>query len=290
MEGEIIIGQVFRSFWEAIKELEPIDQAEIYNAIFEYEFTGQIPEFKNKVLSVMFKMHIPVLDKLVKSQKNRIEANRQNGKMGGRPKTQQNPEKPMGYLEKPKETQENPWVILGNPRKPNNNPSEPKKTLKNKELDINNNINIKKENNIKEKSLAIVEPIAINQQQEVFNYFAKLYKQEINIDYLGKRVDYINLAKLIKKYGKALVIQKINWLLVGCKHNVFWFSKDLNDFNISTLVTHWDRILPKLTDEQKKQQIKQKAEYEKRQKVIESLAKQGIVFKEEQDKQRGIIC
>ena len=113
-------------------------------------------------------------------------------------------------------------------------------------------------------------------QEEVFEYFAKLYKNETNIDYLGKRIDYINLAKLIKKYGKALVIQKINWLLVGCKHSVFFFSKDISDFNISTLTTQWDRILPKLTEEQKKEEANRKKEEEQERRVQEELAKDEL--------------
>lgn len=121
-------------------------------------------------------------------------------------------------------------------------------------------------------------------QAEVFEYFAKLYKNETNIVYLGKRIDYINLAKLIKKYGKALVIQKINWLLVGCKHRVFFFSKDMTDFNISTLTAQWDRILPKLTDEQKKEQEKLAKEAEKKKWVMEQLKKQGIVIDENSGK------
>lgn len=117
-------------------------------------------------------------------------------------------------------------------------------------------------------------------QAEVFEYFAKLYKNETNIVYLGKRIDYINLAKLVKKYGKALVIQKINWLLVGCKHRVFFFSKGMSDFNISTLTTQWDRILPKLTEEQIKEEAKRKKEEETKAKVMAELAKQGIKLEE----------
>lgn len=116
-------------------------------------------------------------------------------------------------------------------------------------------------------------------QAEVFEYFAKLYKNETNIDYLGKRIDYINLAKLIKKYGKALVIQKINWLLVGCKHSVFFFSRDISDFNISTLTTQWDRILPKLTEEQKREEAIRKKEEEDERRVQEELAKDKIYSK-----------
>ena len=277
----IIIGQIFKSLWEAIKELEPTDQVEIYNAIFQYQFTGEKPKFKNKVLGAMFKSQLPVLDKLIETQKNRIEANRENGKKGGRPKTQQKPietNETQQNPEKPTETQKNPSVILGNPKKPI-------KTLINKKQEIiYKNNNIKRENNIKEKKLEVVETTPLTPQVEVFNYFAKLYKLETNIDYLGKGIDYINLAKLIKKYGKALVIQKINWLLVGCKNNVFFFSKDMTDFNISTLTTHWDRILPKLTEEQKKEQDKLKKEAEKKKWVMEQLKKQGIVIDENSSK------
>lgn len=269
METEIIVGQIFKSLWLAIKDLDPLDKAEMYDAILQYQFTGEQPKFKNKVLGAMFKSQLPVLDKLINSQKNRIEANRQNGKLGGRPKTQDNPS----------ETQKNPSVILGNPTKP----IKTHKNLKNKEQEIKNKEDIKKEN-IKENSLAVVKTTAQTQQVEVFNYFAKLYKAETNIDYLGKGIDYINLAKLIKKYGKALVIQKINWLLVGCKNNVFFFSKDMSDFNISTLTAQWDRILPKLTDEQKKEQDKLKKETEKKKWVMEQLKKQGIVIDENSSK------
>lgn len=271
METEIIVGQIFKSLWLAIKDLDPLDKAEMYDAILQYQFIGTIPTFKNKVLGAMFKSQLPVLDKLINSQKNRIEANRQNGKLGGRPKTQENPNK----------TQKNPSVILENPTKP-------KKTLKNKEQEIKNKEDIKKED-IKVKALAVVETTALTPQVEVFNYFAKLYKQETNIDYLGKGIDYINLAKLIKKYGKALVIQKINWLLVGCQNSVFWFSKDINDFTISTLTAQWDRILPKLTEEQKKEQAKKKKEQEDKQKVIAELAKQGIVLKDNEGGGKSVI-
>ena len=277
METEIIVGQIYKSLWEAIKELDVKDKAEMYDAIFYYQFVGEMPKFTNKLLFGFFKSHLPILDKFIKNQKNRIEANRQNGKLGGRPKTETKPNESEQNPQKPKETHKNPSVILDNPKKPT-------KTLINNNKINNNNINNKRENNIKEKSLAVVETTAQTPQVEVFNYFAKLYKSETNIDYLGKGIDYINLAKLIKKYGKALVIQKINWLLVGCKNNVFFFSKDMTDFNVSTLTAQWDRILPKLTAEQKKEQDKLKQEQEKKKKLYEALAKQGIVLEEKGNK------
>ena len=89
------------------------------------------------------------------------------------------------------------------------------------------------------------------------------------------------LAKLIEEYDITQVKQKIDWLEVGCTHpGVFWFAKDINDFNIKTLQTQWNRILPKLTDEQKKQQAKRKKEEETKAKVMAELAKQGIKIAE----------
>ena len=75
-----------------------------------------------------------------------------------------------------------------------------------------------------------------------------------------------------------MVIQKIRWLLIGCRNSVFFFSKDMTDFNISTLTTHWDRILPKLTDEQKREQEKKRKEEEQKKRVLAELEKQGIVL------------
>lgn len=270
METGIIVGQIYKSLWEAIKDLTPTDKSEIYDAIFFYQFVGEMPKFKNKLLEALFKSHLPTLDKFINSRQNQIKASRENGKKGGRPKTET----------KPIKTQENPQVIIENLNKTKETQQN---LIKNKEIknnNINNNI-IKKENNIKEKSLAVVKTTAQTEQAEVFEYFASLYKQATNIEYLGKQVDYINLAKLIKKYGKELVIRKIKWLLIGCKNSVFWFSKDINDFTVSTLTTHWDRILPKLTEEQKREQEKKKKEEEDRQRVKAELAKQGIVFDDE---------
>ena len=263
MEGFIF----YTSFLEAIKELPNDSQLRLYQAITNFALNQIEPDnlqsFEKAVFAVI---------------KPQLIANRQryeNGCKGGRPKKKTNDKlKENQSLNKQKtDGYENKKPVVINSENLNIN----KKRNINKNININN----KKENNIKEKSLAVVKPTAHTEQGEVFEYFSNLYKQETNIDYLGKGIDYINLAKLIKKYGKALVIQKINWLLVGCKKSVFWFSKDINDFNVSTLFTQWDRILPKLTEEQKREQEKKKKEEADRLRVKAELAKQGIVFDDE---------
>lgn len=230
METGIIVGQIFKTLWEAIRELEATDQAEIYNAIFQYQFLGEVPKFKNKLLEVLFKSHLPTLDKFISNQKAKIE----NGKKGGRPKTEITEVK----LSKAKTTE--------------------KKLIK--------------------PNLPIVETKTTTTQAQVYGYFAELYKKHTKIEYLSKKIDFINLAKLIKQYGVELVKQKIDWLLTGCLNSVFWFSKDINDFTISTLYTQWNYILPKLTEEQKREQQKKKKEEEQKRRILEQLEKQGIVL------------
>lgn len=79
----------YKSFYESIKELAPKEQAQIYNAIFEYQFYGNKIELKGVCKSI-FTLILPQLD----ANNKRYE----NGKKGGRPKGNQNEtkEKPKG--------------------------------------------------------------------------------------------------------------------------------------------------------------------------------------------------
>lgn len=71
----------YKSFYDSIKELDPKDQVQIYNAIFNYEFEGK--EIKlNGVAKSIFTLIIP-----------QLEANNKryiNGCKGGAPKGNQN--------------------------------------------------------------------------------------------------------------------------------------------------------------------------------------------------------
>lgn len=266
MEGFVF----YDSFYKALSKLKADDQVKCLKALCDYALYDIVPKEDDNIVNMFFELVKPQVDK----NKQRYI----NGCKGGAPKGNQNAKKTTNI--EPNDNQKQPKTTKIN---------QIEKSVEKNNLNINKNINIninnnKKENNIKEKSLAVSEVTALTPQVEVFNYFAKLYKQETNIDYLGKGIDYINLAKLIKKYGKALVIDKINWLLVGCKNNVFFFSKDMTDFTVSTLTAQWDRILPKLTAEQKKEQDKLKVEQEKKKKLYEALAKQGIVLEDKGSK------
>jgi DnaD/phage-associated family protein len=71
----------YKSFYDSIKELDPLDQAQIYNAIFYYQFEGHEPKL-NGVAKSIFTLIVPQLDA---NNKRYI-----NGCKGGAPKGNQN--------------------------------------------------------------------------------------------------------------------------------------------------------------------------------------------------------
>ena len=72
----------YKSFYESIKELEPLDQVQIYNAIFEYEFN------KNDIkLNGVSKSIFTLIKPLLIANDKKYE----NGKKGGRPATKEKP-------------------------------------------------------------------------------------------------------------------------------------------------------------------------------------------------------
>lgn len=71
----------YKSFYNSIKELDPKDQVQIYNAIFEYQFENKEIELQGVCKSI-FTLIIPQLE----ANNKRYE----NGKKGGAPKGNQN--------------------------------------------------------------------------------------------------------------------------------------------------------------------------------------------------------
>ena len=63
----------YKSFYDSIKKLDPKDQVEIYNAIFEYQFNGKEIELSG-ICDSIFTLIIPQL----KANNKRYE----NGKSG----------------------------------------------------------------------------------------------------------------------------------------------------------------------------------------------------------------
>lgn len=116
-----------------------------------------------------------------------------------------------------------------------------------------------KDNLKEDKVKALVITKTITPQQEAYNYFSEKYKLNTGEDFKSDNKDFIILASLIKKSSLEKVKQKIDFLEIGCKNDgVFWFAKDFTAFTIKQLSVHWNEILPRLTEEQKEQQEKQK--------------------------------
>ena len=82
----------YKSFYDSIKELDLLDQAQIYNAIFQYQFEGEKIELIGICKSI-FTLIIPQLEANNKRYKN--------GLKGGAPKNNQNAKKkqPKNNLE-----------------------------------------------------------------------------------------------------------------------------------------------------------------------------------------------
>lgn len=243
----------YDSFYKAISKLKPEEQALCLQALCEYSLKGTMPTTDNPIVTMFFELIKPQID----TNNQRYE----NGCKGGRP---QKPNRNQTKTKpKPKHNQ-----TITKP-KPNDNDN----------VNVNDNDNVNKEKEIKkEKDLQAQQPPAvvpskpIKPHQRLYNYFAAKYKQATGIDYLGKSQDFVALATLEKKFGVDMVKQKIDWFYIGCKNAVFWFTKDINDFVIGKLQSHWNEIIPKLTEEQKQQQ----KENEEREKHKARLRARGI--------------
>lgn len=100
---EIKVGVIYKEIIEGIKILPLEQQAKIYNAIFEYQFTGQITDDDMFVKSFILS-HKTNFDNM----KSRREASIENGRLGGAPKGNQNARKTtQNNLKQPKTTQNN---------------------------------------------------------------------------------------------------------------------------------------------------------------------------------------
>ena len=108
----------YKSFYDSIKELDLLDQAQIYNAIFTFQFEGEKVEL-NGVCKSIFTLIIP-----------QLEANNKrylNGLKGGAPKNNQNAKK--------KQSKNNLNSIK---KQPNENENE----NENENVNVNDNENV----------------------------------------------------------------------------------------------------------------------------------------------------
>ncbi len=147
--------------------LNDTQAGKLIKAIFEYEKNGTIPKL-NPQTNMAFISIKTTLDRNKEKYEKVIERNKQNGKKGGRPKTQNNPENPVGFLE----TQ--------------NNPEKPKKADNDNEHDNDNeyDIDVVLKELIKyyEDNIGILVPATTTDLIDLRDTFSKdLIKQAIDI-------------------------------------------------------------------------------------------------------------
>ena len=122
----------YKSFRDALKELDPEDQVIMFNALCDYALDGTEPKLQG-MHAAMFALMRPQID----ANNKRYE----NGKKGGRPRTE--PEEA-----EPEETEQKP---NHNQKKPNNNQEKPNNNLTITKPEPNVNVNVNVNDNAEEK-------------------------------------------------------------------------------------------------------------------------------------------
>lgn len=87
---------------QLLEDLNDAQAGRLFKAIFEYERTLVVPKL-NQIENLVFKSFKITLDRNRQKYEKVVERNKANGKKGGRPKTQNNPNNPSGFFENPKE-------------------------------------------------------------------------------------------------------------------------------------------------------------------------------------------
>ena len=121
----------YRSFYEAIKDLDNDIQVEVYNAIFGYGLNGEIPNL-TPMANAIFTLVKPQIDANNKRKENgKINGAKgaEYGKLGGRPKKENGEKTPKN----PKKTPKKPLTIEIKPSNANVND--------NANVNVNDNVN-----------------------------------------------------------------------------------------------------------------------------------------------------
>lgn len=157
----------YKSFYEAVKELTPKQQAEIYNAVFSYGLEGIEPKLSG-ISATVFKLIKPQIDANTKR--------RENGKKGGRPSSEKLNETDGFGNKKPNqnqiETKTKPNVNVNVNVNANDNANE--NVNANENENVNDNANALKEKNKKEKPVYYPNDEILNQ---AFTDYVAMRKQ-----------------------------------------------------------------------------------------------------------------
>ncbi len=210
--NELKYVPMYKSYIDSISFLEDKDRLTIYEAIFNYGFTGIIPNFENPYLNMAWGLIKPNLDNNI----NSVKSKQINGSKGGRPKKEEN--KPS--IEKPIQNKAPEPVISIQPIAEDQNEEIVPQIEDNEVLDTIEEDIIEEDNsNEKEKS--------------VFEMSLKELVNSPNSDYLigtnyvpQALVEFIPLIEgkqgllnqLIKKYDKESFVYKLREILESKKN------------------------------------------------------------------------
>lgn len=98
----------YRQWWESIRELDPDEQRQAYDAIMRFVFEGIEPT--DKYIRAVTSLMRSTIKRDIEKYERVCERNRANGKNGGRPpknkteKTDTNPNNPVGFENNPAQT------------------------------------------------------------------------------------------------------------------------------------------------------------------------------------------
>lgn len=116
-------------------------------------------------------------------------------------------------------------------------------------------------------------------QAKFLESFSGLYENQTGHPFKSDKKHFVIIANLIKKYGYEATVEKAKLLAVYCQQGEVWFAREgWSCFTPETLSAHWNRIIPILTEDQKKakksEEIYQKLKEERRR--TDELVKDSI--------------
>ena len=89
---------LYTNFIDKFERLSDEQFGMLIRAILEYQSTGEIPEITDSIVALSFDTVKPDIDRNNQKYEEMCERNRINGRKGGRPKKEENPNKPSGFL------------------------------------------------------------------------------------------------------------------------------------------------------------------------------------------------
>ena len=184
---------IYRSFYEAIKELPDENKLNVLMAVLEYGIDGEEPELSG-IDSALFLLMRPQIEANQKRYDNGKKG-ADYGTRGGRPKNDETPkETPNTENENPKQTPKKPQA---NPKEtPNTENENPKQTP-----NVNDNVNVIEKESEKEKDAAASSlPLPAKEK----------YKK--HGEYGWVKLNDEQYTRLISEYGESIVSATIRYI------------------------------------------------------------------------------